>query len=250
MKRFRRQALFALALIPVALIAGLLITLYQLDTLDPAYISETEAQVGGRSMLIVITTAQTVLYAVICGFFGYILAEKLGLMRSLCIGKRPLLITLAVSAPAGVLFSLDPWIFGRFIPWLSATGGTELSPVRFFASVLYGGIIEELMLRLFVMSLIAFIIWKLFRRGSSSVPAGVLTAANIIAALLFAAGHLPATVAMFGALTPAVVLRCFLLNGGFAMIFGALYVRYGIQYAMISHAALHVISQFIWLVFA
>ena len=70
------------------------------------------------------------------------------------------------------------------------------------------------------------------------------------AALLFAAGHLPATVGIFGTLTPPVLVRCFLLNGGFGLVFGRLYRRYGIQYAMLSHAVLHIVSKLIWTIFA
>ncbi|MBE6759762.1 MAG: CPBP family intramembrane metalloprotease [Ruminococcaceae bacterium] len=120
---------------------------------------------------------------------------------------------------------------------------------NWLASVLYGGVIEEVMMRLFLMSLLALIIRKLFARRSEKTPAAVITAANIIAALLFAAGHLPATVSMFGALTPMLLVRCFLLNGAFGVLFGELYRRYGIQYAMLSHALLHIVSKTIWLLF-
>ena len=69
----------------------------------------------------------------------------------------------------------------------------------------------------------------------------------MIAAVLFAAGHLPATVAIFGELTPLLLLRCFLLNGGFGPIFGRLYRKYGIVYAMISHVLFHIVSKLIWI---
>jgi membrane protease YdiL (CAAX protease family) len=77
----------------------------------------------------------------------------------------------------------------------------------------------------------------------------VIIAANVIAAVLFAAGHHPATIVMFGELTPLILFRCFLLNGGFGLVFGYFYQKYGIQYAMISHAGCHIISKIIWLIF-
>ena len=117
------------------------------------------------------------------------------------------------------------------------------------ASVLYGGVIEEVMLRLFVMSLIAWALWKLIFRKEKIAPEGVIIAANVIAAVLFAAGHLPATAVLFGTLSPLILLRCFLLNGGFGLVFGRLYRKYGIQYAMIAHALVHVVSKVIWTVF-
>ena len=68
----------------------------------------------------------------------------------------------------------------------------------------------------------------------------------IIAALLFAAGHLPTTAVMMG-LTPLIVFRCFLLNGVFGLAFGALYRKYGLRYAMIAHGGCHIVSKLIWI---
>ena len=117
------------------------------------------------------------------------------------------------------------------------------------ASVLYGGVIEEVMLRLFFLSLAAWVLWKVFFRKREKLTDGIFWAANILAAILFAAGHLPATAATFGELTPLLLIRCFLLNGGFAIGFGWLYKKYGIGYAMLSHALVHIVSKLIWLIF-
>ena len=107
------------------------------------------------------------------------------------------------------------------------------------------------MLRLFFMSLIAYIIWKLFfkKHHKENIPASVFIIAHIIAALLFAAGHLPATISVFGTLTPVLLIRCFLLNGGFGLVFGWLYRKHGIIYAMLGHILFHVVSKLIWLIF-
>jgi len=110
-------------------------------------------------------------------------------------------------------------------------------------------VIEEVMLRLFVMSLIAFVFWKLFFRREANPPVGVIIAANIVAALLFAASHLPSTMQMFGEITPMVLFRCFLLNGAAGLAFGFLYRRYGIQYAMAAHAGAHIVWKIIWIIF-
>ncbi len=47
----------------------------------------------------------------------------------------------------------------------------------------------------------------------------------------------------------SAVWSCFLLNGGFGLLFGRLYRRYGIQYAMLSHALLHIVSKTVWTLF-
>ena len=99
------------------------------------------------------------------------------------------------------------------------------------------------------MSLIALVLHKLFENGKAQTSVAVLVAANVIAAVLFAAGHLPATAAFMG-LTPMIVARCFLLNGGFGLLFGWLYRKYGLQYAMLAHGGCHIVSKLIWILFA
>lgn len=256
MKRFLtkyRSALrFTLALLPLAAAAGYLVIRYQLALYDPATLSAMMAQLGSTMALLVVGTVQTVVYAAAASFFGYILAEKLGLMGPFRLEKRPLLRTLAVSIPLGVLFSLDYWTFGAWLPNTAVrdSAAAGLTVWGWLSAILYGGVIEEVLMRLFLMSLLAFLGWKLFFRREERVPGGVIIAANVLAALLFAAGHLPATVGVFGTLTPLLLVRCFLLNGSFGLVFGRLYRKYGIQYAMLSHTLLHIVSKLIWTVFA
>ena len=235
---------FTLPLLPVALIAGYFVTGYQLEILDPALYEEALAQLGSAWVLTVIAMVQTLGYALFCGVLGYILAQKTGLMKPIRFAKKPLLVTLGLSLAFGVLFSLDYWTFGAMMPELR-NGLDSISLNNWLASILYGGIVEELMLRLFFMSLIAWILQKLLKKQTT----GILIAANGIAALLFAAGHLPATLMTFGSLTPMLLFRCFLLNGGFGLFFGWLYRKHGIQYAMIAHATLHIVSKLIWTLF-
>lgn len=250
MSRTKRALLFTLALLPVALVSGFFAARYTLKILDPALIGQAIGQLGSETALLAITVVQTVLYALVCGFFGYILSDRIGLVRPFRFAKKPLCITLAVSLIAGAVLSLDAWTFGRWIPEVgasyAATGTFDAD--TWIASILYGGIIEEVVMRLFLMSLIAFLVWKIFFKKRENVPTGVLIAANVAAALLFAAGHIPATLMTFGALTPLLLLRCFLLNGAFGLLFGRLYRKYGIQYAMLSHLLLHIMSRTIWLI--
>ncbi|MBQ8514478.1 MAG: CPBP family intramembrane metalloprotease [Ruminococcus sp.] len=245
----KKALLFCLFLIPAAAAAGIFTALYQFDVYDPAVLEQILSQIGGEGALIVMTAVQTVIYAVICGFFGYIIAEKLGLMRSFRFEKAKLIPALVITLVAGILFSLDYWISGTADPALREGTAGGLTPEAFLASVLYGGIIEEVMMRLLLMSLIALVIWKIFFRKQEVVPTGVLIAANLAAALLFAAGHLPSSILIFGELSPLILIRCFLLNGGFGLVFGYLYRKYGIQYGMLAHAGCHVISKVIWLIF-
>ena len=62
----------------------------------------------------------------------------------------------------------------------------------------------------------------------------VLWIANVLAAVLFGLGHLPATAALFP-LTPLVITRAVVLNGLLGIAFGYLYMTRGLESAMISH---------------
>ncbi len=254
MKKYAKPLRFALALLPVALAAGWFTAQYSLDALSGAMMEEMIRQAGSpeaaRTITVAVTVAQTVLYALVCGFFGYVLAEKLGLMRPFRPEKRETVLTAVLGVLCGGVFSLDAWTFTRWIPELAEAyaGMGRFDAPAWIASVLYGGVVEEVMLRLFLMSLLAWLGWKLFFRRMETVPAGLLIAANGLAALAFAALHLPATALDFGKLTPLLLLRCFLLNGAFGLAAGRLYRKYGIQYAMLFHTLLHIVSRTVWLI--
>lgn len=249
MSKYKKPLQCTLVLLPIAAVAAWFTVLYQLELYDPATIETMLAQVGSMEIVILISVVQTVLYAAVCGFFGNILAGKVGLLKPIRFERKAVLHTLLLSMIGGIVFSLDYWTFGTWIPGIRESIEAGMSGYGWIASVLYGGIIEEVMMRLFMMSLLTWLIWKLFLRKYEAAPAGAAIAANVIAALLFAAGHLPATVITFGTLTPVILVRCFLLNGSFGLLFGWLYRRYGIQYAMLSHALLHIISKTVWLIF-
>lgn len=250
MNKLKKPLLFTLYLLPIAIVAGIFTGIYSIDTYSEEILTLVTEKLGSTDILIIVTTIQTTGYALICGFFGYILANKVGLWKKIKFEKKFLSITLLLGAICGVIYSLDYWIFGGMIDGIQSAhqAGTTISSV--LSSILYGGIIEEVMLRLFFMTLIAMIIQKIFCRkyDKNHISTGVLVIANVIAAILFAALHLPATAVTFGGLTPLLIVRCFLMNGAFGIVFGWLYRKYGIQYAMISHMILHVVSKLIWLI--
>ncbi len=108
------------------------------------------------------------------------------------------------------------------------------SPWTGVLAAFYGGIAEELLTRLFLLSLIA---WTLRRviRGDAAYWIAI-----VAAAVLFGLAHLPATGAIFG-LTPLVVVRAIVLNGIPGVAFGVLYWRYGLESAMLSHFATDIV---------
>ena len=245
-RKLKKPLLFALASLPAAVIGGWFVLQYQLDLLPPEAIRQLIEQAGSKAVLIAVGLIQTAITVTLAAFFGRILAEKLGLWKSFWFDKKQIQTTVLLSVAAGILFSADYWTFGAALPEIQKATEAGMTVWGILASVFYGGVIEELLMRLFVMSLAGFILWKLFWRKREGVPVAALVTANVLSALLFAAGHLPVTVTAFGALTPMLIFSCFLLNGGFGLLFGWLYRKYGIQYAMVGHALCHMVSKLIW----
>ena len=240
---------FTLCLLPLTVLATVLSVLYMLEVSDPAMIKALLEQVGSKAALVALSSLQTVLLLSAAAFVGHLLAGKCGLLRPLTFEKKPVLLAVCFAALIALLLLGDAVWLGRFYPALSAANDVGSTPLGIATALLYGGIMEEILMRLGFMTLLAWIFWKLFSRKASQAPVWTLIAANVLAALLFAAGHLPATEAIFGALTPLLVLRCFLLNGLGGLFFGWLYRKFGLQYAVLSHMSAHIISKLFYLIF-
>lgn len=246
----KKAFIFAACLIPIGAIGGYFTGKYAAASYSQEIQQAVIAQVGSIQMVAIAAMVQSVLYAFVGGVIGYLAAAKIGLMKPLGFKKQALFPTLIVTLVCGVVMALDYWTFGAVIPGvraLYADGILYKSVDNWLASVFYGGAIEEVLFRLCVMSVLALIIRKVFFRTREETPAAAIIAANILSALLFAVGHLPTAVNMFGALTPMIFFRTILLNGVLGMAYGWLYRKNGIQYAMVAHAGTHILSKIIWL---
>jgi hypothetical protein len=151
----------------------------------------------------------------------------------------PISIILGVIAGALIIL-LDVYVFQ---PLLIKDLGEQLNAIpenikppawQGFLASFYGGIAEELQLRLFFMSLLAWIGSFIVKPVDGKANTSVLWIANILAAVAFGVGHLPTALAIFPA-TAVVVIRIILLNSLGGIIFGWLYQTRGIEAAMIAH---------------
>jgi membrane protease YdiL (CAAX protease family) len=113
---------------------------------------------------------------------------------------------------------------------------------RLLAGVVYGGITEEILMRLFLVSLFVWLLGRWWRARGNMPASGVFWTAIVVVAVIFGLGHLPATAA-FAPLTPTLITRAIVLNGVAGLAFGWLYWRRGLESAMIAHATAHLIMQ-------
>jgi hypothetical protein len=177
---------------------------------------------------------------------GLLLARKAGLPLPLLEGwlyggHRPVgggTGTVRVAALAGVatgaLTVLIFFVFFfRYLPgWPSEVG----VPIwKRFLACFYGAIDEELLLRLFLLSLVLWLAQKMTRADLRSNRA-TFWVANTVVALIFAGAHLPAAAALMP-LTPALIAAVLILTGAAGVVFGYMAWARGFEAAMIAHFA-------------
>lgn len=181
-------------------------------------------------------------------FAGDAMARRAGLPGALAAGSsagalclRPTLVGLGVGV---ALVALD-----RLTAAVTDFPGFPHPPFpgSLLAS-LTAGIGEEIAFRLFFLSLWALVLTAFlgWLRRPGLRPAA-LVAANILAALAFAAGHLGSAMALAGvaspaALPPAELAELVVLNGGLGFVAGRAFLRHGILAA----AGIHFWADIVW----
>jgi hypothetical protein len=148
------------------------------------------------------------------------------------------------------LMLLDRWLFAP-IPSVAElihnaeAGSARPSAWQGFLASFYGALDEEILMRSGLLSLLALAFRTLARKREGNrelaLPTGAFWAANIVAAVIFGLGHLPATAAL-APLSVALVVRAVVLNGTGGLIFGELYRRYGLEWAMTSHFGVDIVA--------
>jgi membrane protease YdiL (CAAX protease family) len=129
-----------------------------------------------------------------------------------------------------VVFVIDKVFFAQLLAAVPETAGHAARWKGALASF-YGGVGEELQVRLFLMTALA---WGLAKVSRSTAP-WIFVVALTLAALAFGAGHLPLAAQVFGSLSTVVVVHTVLLNAVAGVAFGVLYWRWGLEHAMVAH---------------
>lgn len=132
-----------------------------------------------------------------------------------------------------VVTSLDRWFFLPRMPGFSSAI-SQVSGWKGILASLYGGITEEILSRLFFVTLLAWILGRFSRTEDGKPSSTAMWAAIAGSAILFGLGHLPATLAST-TFSMVVLSRAVLLNGIYGILFGYLYWKRGLESSMLSH---------------
>jgi membrane protease YdiL (CAAX protease family) len=185
-----------------------------------------------------------------CIFVGLLLARRTGLGapvledffdgKPIGVGRvqQLLKIGLACGAIVGVaIVVVDAACFAQVA--LALVESLKPSVWKGFLASFYGGICEEILMRLFLMTVLCWLFLKIHKSSLS------IWAAIIVTSVAFGLGHLPITASLVS-LSPAVVARALILNGIAGVAFGWLYWKKGLETAMIAHfttdIVLHVVA--------
>ena len=182
-----------------------------------------------------------ILFSVVI-FLGLLLAKKMNF-------KLPLLEAILEKNDYKTILKS---ILGRSILWgilvavsiyvldiLFSIQGAVISTHQNYAPVwqkllaaFYGGIAEEILMRLFLMLVFVWMGVKLFKQTEPSKI--VIITSIFLAAVIFGLGHLPIT-ASITTITPIVITRAIILNGIGGIVFGWLFWKKGLESAIIAH---------------
>jgi membrane protease YdiL (CAAX protease family) len=196
-------------------------------------------------LLIAIGIAENAVFLAVLIGVGLLLARKLDLgaplLESWLYHEQPpvsvrdsLKSGAVVGVSVGILLLVVLLIAAPHLPGLPFVSAARAAVWKRVLVCFYGGIDEEVLSRLFLLTLLAWLGARVLQKQKARVSTVTFWFANIIVAILFGLGHLP-NAAMVMRITPTVVVLALTLNGIAAVSFGYLYWKRGLESAMIAH---------------
>ena len=187
---------------------------------------------------------------------GLLLAPKAGVEMPLLgewlyYRRRPTAASLWVPALFGLAVGIVTvlLLFFVFLPHMPGWPSEAALPMwkRFLACV-YGGLNEEVLMRLFLFSLVLWLLHKVTRKEPRSSTA-LFWVGNVIVAVLFAGAYLPAAAKLIQ-LTPIAIVAIIFLKGSAGLVFGYMCWVRGFEAAVIAHFSadlvLHVVAPLVF----
>lgn len=243
MKNILWKVYFLLLLLSLAGAAGIL-----------PYSAELTSSAAGSippGLMLLATFMQTFLMAAVMGFFGLRLSLSTGLgvpvIENLLYksGGKPfsfrnhVLFAVAAGIVCGLLMVImDLALIELFnlSETMSASGSEAAAPAwwKGLLASFYGGISEEIMMRLFTMNLIIYIFNAIDRNHERKTSIIKVIFAMVISSIIFGIGHLAAAFAS-GLSSPEFIARTLILNFVPGMIFGWIYWKKSFLTAMAAH---------------
>ena len=221
-----------------------------------ARLAEKGSRLPAEVVIVLTSLVQASLIIAIAIYFGLLTARAVGLRlplleamldggmaSSIFLSGLPfaLLVGFIVGA---VIIALENFFFQPRLPAAFHDVKTKQAFWKRALACFYGGIYEELLLRLFILSGLIWLIGLAWPASVGQINIVTFWIANIIAAVLFGVGHLPAT-ARIAPLTPLIIMRALILNGIAGLFFGVLFLVYGLECAILAHFCMDIMMHLV-----
>ncbi|MAW91540.1 MAG: CPBP family intramembrane metalloprotease [Altererythrobacter sp.] len=230
-RRLKLQGLFILILLALTAAASLL--LMPLEAVLPAGVDLPRA-------VFIIQPSVLLLVSAVVGWWAAPKVDLKAPILSSLVRQRPwkasLRCAILPSVVVGIAGALVLAAYGAATASFFADAEAALDP-PLVTRILYGGIGEEIMLRWGLMSLLALMASKL-----TTTREAALWSANVLAAVLFGLGHLPTLYAIVAAPPAWIVATVIAGNAVLGVAFGWLYMRRGLEAAMLGHILAHLFA--------
>lgn len=196
------------------------------------YLEIVPASVSFIKLFLLATVQAIIFFGIIC-WLSYLLVPKTDLSPFSTDNPLKRIVypgVLAGSTTGLIIYLLDVTLFkNSFLSEVHASAWTGL------LASFYGGINEEVLLRLFLFTWVYFLFRKIFKLELHNRII-FLWMTNVIVAIVFGLGHLPAAFKL-AAPSSLEIFRVLLLNGIPGVVFGWLYWSRGLWTAMSAHFA-------------
>lgn len=190
-------------------------------------------------ILLLLSILQNAILFALFTALGLLAAHQIGL-DTLLIQPiiRHILIALLLGLGAGGVLLIADLFFLPYFPKKLLDTALKTTQLENFVASFYGGINEEILMRLFGISGIVWLLATVFHAPATH---SIFWIANFIMAIVFALGHLPALKNLIGTITSPMLARTLILNGIIGLLCGWLFWNYGIVAAMIAHFAADIV---------
>lgn len=196
-------------------------------------------------LIVAVVTIQNLILLGVAVGIGLFLARKLGLGAPLLEGwlyhqqpgvkgRDSLKYGALVGIAVGIILLITIIPVAPHLPGLPFVTAGRVALWKRILVCLYGGIDEEVLTRLFLLTLFAWLGTRVLPKRKAQLSGTTFWVANIVVAILFGLGHLPSA-SLVMRITPTVVILALTLNGIAAVPFGYLYWKRGLESAMIAH---------------
>jgi len=199
------------------------------------------------SKLVLLSFLQTVILSAIVIGVGLLAAHAVGLgapyIEATLAGTAPaqpivfmLEMAISLGVLAGAALLIADLFFLPYWPEQIVETARKTTLWENFLASLYGGINEELLMRLFGFSVL---VWLLLFVWHPNIA--IFWIVNVVMAVVFGIGHLPALKSLAGNISRIMLARTLLLNAPVGLICGWLFWTYGIEAAIVAHFSADVV---------